>query len=132
MALGQITINGTQYYYENGTYYRFHIVSNPQDGLFLFAAQDLGINKTSGFSAEEAARINDLTGGLTQQTKYRVLKNGAAVPIQSSIPGRPDIKRDDVILRRVEPVNVPGLVRHSCSSYSLPGPVCSVCQKPFP
>ena len=126
MTLSIINLNNVQYYYDSGNYYTFHIVSKPEDGLYLFAARDLGINKTSGFSTEESARIKDL------QTKYLVLKNGQAVPIRYPIRDLPDIKRDDVILRKVEPSSVPGLVRHSCSSYSLPGPNCSVCGKPFP
>lgn len=133
MALVQQTINNTAYYTDGVNYYTFHIVSNPTDGLYLFAAKDLGINKTSGFTAEESAKINDLAGtGTQQRTKYLLLKNGMAVQMPYHITGAPDIQAGEVILRSVPAPSSVGMVKcPHCASTVRPGPTCSACGKPL-
>jgi len=131
MALVQKTIGNTTYYTDNVSYFTFHIIKSRKDPLYLFASQDLGINKTANFTPDEAARINDLAGtNLPHKTKYLLLKMGEAIemPYRGSVP---DINPGDIILRRVNPPTV-GMVKcPHCSSTVPPGPICMVCQKPL-
>ena len=131
MALAQRTIGNTAYYTDGVNYYTSHIVSSKSDPLYIFACRDLGINKTSGFTPDEQARINDLAGtGMYQKTKYLLLKNGQAVQMPYNLTV-PDINPGDVILRQVPPPAV-GLVKcPHCASSVPPGPVCSACGKPL-
>ena len=129
MALVQKAIGNTMYYTDGVKYYTSHIVSSKTDPLYIFACRDLGINKTSGFTPDEQARINDLAGtGMYQKTKYLLLKNGQAVQMPYNLTV-PDINPGDIILRQVPPPSV-GLVKcPHCASSVLPGPVCSACGK---
>ena len=129
MALAPRTIGNTVYYTDGINYYTSHIVRSKSDPLYIFACRDLGINKASGFTPDEQARINDLAGtGMYQKTKYLLLKNGQAVQMPYNLTV-PDINPGDVILRQVPPPAV-GLVKcPHCASSVLPGPVCSACGK---
>ena len=129
MALAQRTIGNTVYYTDGVNYYTSHIVSSKSDPLYIFACRDLGINKTSGFTPDEQARINDLAGtGMYQKTKYLLLKNGQAVQMPYNLTV-PDINPGDIILRQVPPPAM-GLVKcPHCASSVPPGPVCSACGK---
>ena len=130
MALVQKTIGNTTYYTDGVNYYTSHMVSSKSDPLWKFAAQDLGINKATGFTPDEETRINDLAGGINQKTKYLLLKNGQAVPMPYNFTV-PDINPGDIILRHVAPPSV-GLVKcPHCASSVLPGSVCSACGKPL-
>jgi hypothetical protein len=132
MPLVQKNIGNTVYYTDGANYYTFHIVSKPSDGLYLFAAKDLGINKTSGFTAEESAKINDLAGtGTQKRTKYLLLKNNQAVPMPYHVTGNPQIQANDVILRQVATPSVGKVKCPHCASTVLPGPTCSACGKPL-
>lgn len=129
MTLVQKTMGNTAYYTDGVNYYTFHVVGSKLDALYMFACKDLGITKTSGFTAEESARINDLAGtGLQQKTKYLLLKNGQAVSVPYLNVGLADLHVGDVLLRKVNPPA--GLVKcPHCASLVPPGPVCSACGK---
>ena len=121
----------SSYYTDGNHFYKYHQIASKNDPLYIFAAQDLGINLNQRTDVDNK-KINELAGtGRYQKTQYRLLKNGLAVdmPYDGDLPV---YTPGDIILWKVDASTVPGLVRHSCSSYSLPGPVCSVCQKPFP
>jgi hypothetical protein len=133
MTLVQTTIGNAMYYTDNVNFFKFHIVSNPRDGLVPFACIDLGIPIKPSFTPEESAKIFNLVGtGAQPKTQYLKLKNGQAEPMPFHASGAANVQQGDVILRKVEASSVPGLFRHSCGSYSLSASVCSVCQKPFP
>ncbi len=131
MPLVQSAINGTSYYTDGGKYYTFHIINSRTDPFYLFACRDLGINKSSGFTPDEQAKINDLAGtGIYQKTKYLLLKNGQAVPMPYKI-SVPDVKPGDIILRQVAAPSA-GLVKcPHCASSVVRGPTCSMCGKPL-
>lgn len=128
MALVQKNISNVAYYTDGVNYYTFHLV-NKNDALWTYACSDLGITKRSGFTAEETAQINELAGtGIYQKSKYRLLKNGQAIPMPYKL-SIPDIKAGDVVLRQV-PAPSTGLVKcPHCASSVLPGPTCSACGK---
>ena len=129
MTLVQKNIGNAAYYTDGVNYYTFHVVSPKPEPLYVFACKDLGITKSSGFTTEETARINDLAGtGVQQKTKYLLLKNGQAVPVPYHITGLADLHGGDILLRHVSPPA--GLVKcPHCASLVLPGPTCSACGK---
>jgi hypothetical protein len=131
MTLVQKTIGNTAYYTDGVNYYTFHVIGSKVEPLYIFACRDLGITKSSGFTAEESARINDLAGtGKNQKTKYLLLKNGQAVqmPYKLTVP---DLRPGDTILRQVTPPSA-GLVKcPHCASTVARGQVCSACGKPL-
>jgi hypothetical protein len=131
MALAQKTIGNKAYYTDGVNYYTFHVISSKSDPFWKFAAQDLGINKATGFTPDEEKRINDLAGtGMHQKTKYLLLKNGQAVPMPYKI-SVPDVKPGDVILRQVPAPTIGTVKCPHCASTVLPGPTCSACGKPL-
>ncbi len=131
MALVQKYIGNKEHYTDGVNYYTFHVIRTKSDPFWKFAAQDLGINKASGFTSDEQKRINDLAGeSMYKKTKYLLLKNGKAVPMPYKL-SVPDVKPGDVILRQVPPPSA-GLVKcPHCASRVLPGPTCSACGKPL-
>ena len=130
MTLVQKTINNISYYTDGVNYYTSHRVNSKSDPFYIFACRDLGITKTSGWTTEEEARINDLAGtGMYQKTKYLLLKNGQAVqmPYNFTVP---DIHPGDIILRQVPPPPAAGLIKcPHCASVTPSGRNCAVCGK---
>jgi hypothetical protein len=128
MTLVKQTVNNTPYYTDGVTYYTFHEISSSKDPLYIFACRDLGITRTSGWTTEEQARINDLAGmGMYQKTKYLLLKNGQAVQMPYNLTV-PDIHPGDIILRQVAPRPAAGLIKcPHCASDTPPGKNCVRC-----
>ena len=131
MALTQKTIGNASYYTDGLSYYSFHVINSTNDSLWKFAAQDLGINKTSGFTPDESTRINDLAGtGMYQHTKYMLLKDGQAVQIPYNLTV-PILHPGDIILRKVPSPSTGLVLCPHCASKVLPGPTCSACGRPL-
>jgi len=100
MTLVQKTINGTEYYTDNGVYYTFHKIKLATDTLWDFACMDLGITKKMGFTSQEIKAITDLAGiGPHHPTKFLLLENGTAIPVPYPVNGSPNLRLNDIILR---------------------------------
>lgn len=100
MTLVQKSINGNEYYTDDKVCYTFHQVKAATDTLWNFACMDLGITKKTNLTSRETKNITDLAGiGPRHPTKFRLLKNGDAIPIPYLPNGSADLKPDDIILR---------------------------------
>ena len=103
MTLVQKPINGTEYYTDENVYYTFHQIKVAEDTLWNFACMDLGITKKTGFTSQETKNITDLAGiGPLHPTRFRLLKDGNAVPISYLANGSSNLHPDDIILRSAE------------------------------
>ena len=103
MTLVQKPINGTEYYTDENVYYTFHQIKVAEDTLWNFACMDLGITKKTGFTSQETKNITDLAGiGPLHPTRFRLLKDGNAVPISYLANGSSNLHPDDIILRSAD------------------------------
>jgi hypothetical protein len=103
MTLVQKPINGTEYYTDENVYYTFHQIKAAEDTLWNFACMDLGITKKTGFTSQETKNITDLAGiGPLHPTRFRLLKDGNAVPISYLANGSSNLHPDDIILRAAD------------------------------
>lgn len=125
MTLVQKPINGTDYYTDDTVYYTFHEVKAAEDTLWNFACIDLGITKKTGFNSQETKAITDLAGiSPLHPTKFRLLKNGTAIPVPYLANGSANLHPNDIILRAaVDPAApaVTALVSPAVSTNSVSG-----------
>ena len=99
MTLVQKPINGTEYYTDDKVYYTFHQVKGVADTLWNFACMELGITKKTGFNSQETKAITDLAGiSPLHPTKFRLLKNGNAVPVPYLANGSANLHPEDIVL----------------------------------
>lgn len=119
MALNPTTILNKQYYTDGKKYYKIHHVSDPKIALTEFACVELGITKRANFTPDELTKINNKKNSM----KFELLKNGAAVSLPLK-DGYPAVQSGAILLT---PFKCP-----KCSSDTVPGPKCTVCQTPLP
>ena len=119
-----LNTNSTGSYYTDGKkYYTMYGVKDPAIALRDFACIKLGITKRANFTPDEISRINALAGtGSREKTRFELLKNKQAVPVPYK-GENPDLRRGDTLLAVFK--------CPKCSSDTLPGPKCAVCQQPM-
>ncbi|MCI0552174.1 MAG: hypothetical protein L0287_14580 [Anaerolineae bacterium] len=91
MAISQKTISNKAYYTDGVNYYTFHVIESKSDPFWKFAAQDLGINKATGFTPDEEKK--DQRPGRNRhapENKVPALEKwtGCNNAIQNQRPGR--------------------------------------------
>jgi hypothetical protein len=124
MTLVQKSINGNEYYTDDKVYYTFHPVKAATDTLWSFACMDMGKTQNARFTSQETKNITDMAGiGPRHPTKFRLLKNGNAVPVPYLANGSADLHPNDIILRSAVAPDASrpaaAVVSHSVSTKSV-------------